>query len=297
MTERPVVLLTGCTRPTGLGWQAARELLSRGFRVLATVRRPEEVTPVVAGVPDGLPGDAAALLRVRVLDLLVPETVDAVVDELAAENGPDVLVNNAGYGLIGGIEQCTIEQARKVMEVDFLATMALVQKVLPGMRARRSGHIVNVSSVFVPGLCPPTIGWYIAAKAALEAAGHALAIEMAPFGVRVTNFQPGPVDTALERDWGNRFPDGEDPQPGLADRLYGWVTSPDAPALQSPAEVAVSLADLLELPDPPLAWQSGKAALGYVAAALRDPGRQPELSAALPLFDRPGAAAEAGQPQ
>ena len=72
-----------------------------------------------------------------------------------ARGGPDVLLNNAGYGLIGGIEQTTLEQARANVETNFLGTMALVQGILPGMRARRSGHVVNVSSVFVAGLCPP----------------------------------------------------------------------------------------------------------------------------------------------
>jgi NAD(P)-dependent dehydrogenase (short-subunit alcohol dehydrogenase family) len=296
MTDGRIVLLTGCSSPTGLGWATARELLARGLQVVATVRRPEQVEPVWTGVRDGLPARAAERLQVRVLDLLVPETVSAVVTELAARGGPDVLVNNAGYGLIGGIEQTTIEQARANLEVNYLATMALVQQVLPGMRTRRFGHIVNVSSVFVPGLCPPAIGWYVASKAALEAAAQALAIEVAPVNVRVTNFQPGPISTDLSRDWGNRLPNTQDPRPGLVDELYGWIGSGAAPALQPPNVVAAALADLLESAAPPLAGQSGVESERFVAAAMREPSRNSELHAMLAHFTGSSAPVPVEQP-
>jgi NAD(P)-dependent dehydrogenase (short-subunit alcohol dehydrogenase family) len=283
MTGR-TVLVTGCSSDKGLGWAVSRTLALRGFAVVATVRRPEQVAELAGPIRGGLPAAAADRLELRALDLLVPDTVAAVVAELDARGGPDVLINNAGYGLIGGIEQCTVDQARANVETNFLGTMGLVQQVLPGMRTRRSGQVVNVSSVFVPGLCPPALGWYIASKAALEAAAQALAVEVAPYGVRVTNFQPGPIFTDLSRDWGNRLPAEADPRPSLVDDLYGWVQSDAAAGLQTPDVVATALADLVETGQPPLAAQSGAASEGYAAAALLDPSRRTELGAMLAAF-------------
>jgi NAD(P)-dependent dehydrogenase (short-subunit alcohol dehydrogenase family) len=255
---------------------------------VATVRRHEQLEQVTGPIRDGLPPEAAERLELRVLDLLVAETVDAVVAELEARGGPEVLLNNAGYGLVGGIEQTTVEQARANVETNFLGTMALVQRILPGMRARGSGHIVNVSSVFVAGLCPPALGWYIASKAALEVAAQALAVELAPFGVRVTNFQPGPIRTDLSRDWGNRLSPEDDPRPDLVEQLYSWVLSDAAPSLQTPDIVAEALADVIASEHPDLAAQSGPASQGYVAAAVRDPSREVELRAMLEAFAPPG---------
>jgi NAD(P)-dependent dehydrogenase (short-subunit alcohol dehydrogenase family) len=285
-----LVLLTGCSSPAGLGWATARALAERGFRVVATVRRQDQLPDVTAGLHNGLPAAVADRLAVRVLDLLLPETVEAVVSGLEADGGPDVLVNNAGYGLIGGVEQTTIDQARAHLETNFLATMALVQRVLPGMRARRAGHVVNVSSVFVPGLCPPAVGWYVASKAALETAAQAMAVELAPFGIRVTNFQPGPISTELSRVWGDRLAAGVDPRPGLVDELYAWVGSDAAPSMQTPEMVGRALVDLLESDHWPLAAQSGAQSKGYAAAAVRDPSRERELRAMLQRF------AEIGRP-
>jgi NAD(P)-dependent dehydrogenase (short-subunit alcohol dehydrogenase family) len=282
-----LVLITGCSSAAGLGWAVARSLALRGLPVVATVRRDEQLEQVAGPIRDGLPPAAAERLELRVLDLLVPETVDAVVAELEARGGPEVLLNNAGYGLIGGIEQTTVEQARANVETNFLGTMALVQRVLPGMRARRSGHVVNVSSVFVAGLCPPALGWYIASKAALEVAGQALAVELAPFGVRVTNFQPGPIRTDLSRAWGDRLSPEDDPRPELVEQLYSWVLSDAAPSVQTPDIVAEELADVVASEHPALATQSGLASQAYVAAAFRDPSREVELQAMLQAFAHP----------
>jgi NAD(P)-dependent dehydrogenase (short-subunit alcohol dehydrogenase family) len=107
--------------------------------------------------------------------------------------------------------------------------VALIQEVLPLMRRQRGGHIVNVSTVFGADLCPPALGYYIASKAALESVTQALAVEAAPWGVRVTNFQPGPVMTELSREWGDRLPARRDPRPSLSDELYAWVLGGTVP--------------------------------------------------------------------
>ena len=140
-----------------------------------------------AGLLDGL----ADQLTIHNLDLCDRAAMGPLVDSFSSAGASlDVLVNNAGYGLIGGIEQVDLDCARESFETNFFGTMALIQEVLPVMRRQRSGHVVNVSTIFAAGLCPPAIGYYIAAKAALETACQALALELDPWDVRVTNFQP-----------------------------------------------------------------------------------------------------------
>lgn len=265
------VLITGCSSPQGIGFASARGLAAAGFSVHATVRDRSHV----AALRDGLEGT----LRVHDMDLLDAESVSAVVERiLVDEERLDVLVNNAGYGLIGGVEQVELERARASFETNFFGTMGLVQEVLPVMRRQGGGLIVNVSTVFAAAVCPPAIGYYIASKAALETVCQALAIEAAPWGVRVVNFQPGPVMTDLSREWGGRLSTSEDPRPTLGDELYEWVGGEEGPTPQSPAEVAAALCEVIRSGGPDLACQSGPAAEAYVAEALRDVTRDGELA-------------------
>jgi NAD(P)-dependent dehydrogenase (short-subunit alcohol dehydrogenase family) len=196
---------------------------------------------------------------------------------VAAEGRLDTLVNNAGYGVIGGVEQVDLAVARESFETNVWGTMALVQEALPLLRRQGHGHIVLVSSCFIAGLPVMGMGYYVAAKAALETILQSLAVEAAPHGIRVTCWQPGPVMTELERVWGQRVPPGGDPRPTLSDELYAWVGAA-GPTPQQPEEAGEALARLIGEPDPPLAAQSGDASRAYAAAALRDPTRRAELS-------------------
>jgi NAD(P)-dependent dehydrogenase (short-subunit alcohol dehydrogenase family) len=245
--------------------------------VHATVRDHSHDVELRSGLEDRL--------TIHHLDLLEPATVTAAVaDMIDADGAPDVLVNNAGYGLIGGVEQVRIERVRAEFETNLFATLALIQEVLPLMRRRRSGHVVNMSTIFDAGLCLPAMGYYVASKAALETVAQALAVEVAPWNIRVTNFQPGPVMTELSREWGDRLPQSEDPRPGLSDELYAWVLGGHGPEPQSADAVAERLCDLIESDTPPLAQQSSTAARAYVATALRDPTRGNELEPLLQAF-------------
>ena len=277
MGPRRTILITGCSSPQGIGFASARALARAGHSVHATVRDHAHDDELLEGI-DGS-------LTIHTLDLLDRESMQRTLAELlASDRVLDVLINNAGYGLIGGIEQVDLDSARANFETNFFGTMALIQEVAPIMRRQRSGHIVNVSTIFAAGLCVPAIGYYCASKAALETACHALAIELAPWSVRVTNYQPGPVTTELEREFGKRFGEGEDPRPTLNDELYAWVLGAQAPTPQSPGEVADDLGSLIASDSAGLAEQSGPAARGYVAAALRDPTRGAELDALLAAF-------------
>jgi NAD(P)-dependent dehydrogenase (short-subunit alcohol dehydrogenase family) len=273
------ILITGCSSPQGIGFATARALAERGHRVHATVRDHSIDGELRRGFEERL--------AVHTLDLLEPATIDSTLDAvLAADQRLDVLINNAGYGLIGGVEQVDVDQARAQFETNLFGTMTLVQRVLPIMRNQRQGHIVNISTVFAAGLTPPAIGYYVASKAALETVCQSLAFELAPWDIQVTNYQPGPVMTELSRQWGDRLSADQDPAPDLIDHLYRWVAGPDAPAMQSPAEVAAALSEFLDAEPSGLADQSGAAARAYVAAALRDPTRAAELASLLAEFER-----------
>jgi retinol dehydrogenase 8 len=284
------ILITGCSSPQGIGFATARALAQAGHTVHATVRDHAHDRELLAGL-DGR-------LQIHDLDLLDRDGMRPVLDAvLEADGSLDVLINNAGYGLIGGIEEVSLDRARANFETNFFGTVALIQEVLPLLRRQRHGHIINVSTIFAAGLCIPATGYYVASKAALETISQALAIEAAPWGIRVTNFQPGPVTTDLSREWGDRLDPADDPRPGLSDELYAWVLGDSSPKPQSAEEVAEALVGLVDLELPPLAAQSGAASEAYVAAAMRDPSRQSELESMLAAFDaaagdgpHPGAA-------
>lgn len=280
MTGRRTVLITGCSSPQGIGFATARTLARAGHSVHVTVRSHAHVDELL----DGLQHRPV----VHDLDLLDRASMASTVSSVLETDGHlDTLINNAGYGLIGGVEQVDLDQARANFETNFFGTLALVQEVLPAMRRQRGGHIVNVSTIFAAGLCPPAIGYYVATKAALETVCQALAIELAPWGVLVTNFQPGPVMTELSRQWGQRLAPDDDPRPTLTDELYEWVGAQRGPGTQSPDEVATALREVIELDSPPPAAQSGPAARAYAANALRDPARAVELAAMVNAFAAP----------
>ncbi len=282
MTSKKVVLITGCSSPHGIGFASARAPAKAGHAVHATVRNHAHDGALTDGLDDGL--------HLHNLELRDRDQARGVIAAIAAAEGRlGVLINNAGYGVIGGVEQVDIEVVRENFETNYFATMALIQEVLPVMRRQRGGHIVNISTIFDAGFAPPAIGYYIASKAALEVTCRSLAIEVAPWDIRVTNFQPGPVMTELERVWGGRLSGDADPRPTLTDELYAWVQS-SGPDPQSPEQVADSLVELLSREHPPLAAQTGPASEGYVAGALRDPSRQHELDAMLNAFAAGGLA-------
>lgn len=266
-----MVLITGTSSRQGIGYATARRLATGGHTVYATMRDLGAAADLTA---DAGPGR----IEVRRLDLLERSAMGPLLTEIVdAEGRLDGVVNNAGYGVIGGVEQVSLEVARTSFETNVWGTMAMVQEALPVMRRQGHGHLVLVSSCFVAGLPVMGMGYYLAAKAALETLFQSVAVESAPSGVRVSCFQPGPVMTNLERVWGDRTPEGGDPRSTLSDELYAWVGT-SGPAPQSASEVAAALTELVTADSPALAAQSGSASEAYAAAALRDPSRADEFS-------------------
>jgi len=181
-THHPVAIVTGVS--SGIGRATAELLAQRGFRVFGTVRRTSAITAV--------PGIDLAQLDVRD-DHAAAELVEHV---LARAGRIDVLVNNAGYAVAGSAEETSIEQARALFETNFFGILRMMRTVLPPMRARGTGRIVNISSVL--GLVPaPYLSVYAASKHALEGHSESLDHEVRPFGIRVSLVEPGFTSTKL----------------------------------------------------------------------------------------------------
>lgn len=185
-----VWFITGCS--TGFGRELAKILLDRGNRVVVTARNLKQIEDLAAG------RDKQALaLQLDVTN--ASEIVEAVKKAEAAFGRIDVLVNNAGYGYLCAVEEGEDEEVRAMFETNFFGLVGLTQAVLPGMRQRRSGAIVNISSMggFV-GF--PGVGYYNATKFAVEGLTEALAKECEPLGIRAIIVEPGPFRT----DWSGR---------------------------------------------------------------------------------------------
>jgi NAD(P)-dependent dehydrogenase (short-subunit alcohol dehydrogenase family) len=180
-----VWFITGCS--SGFGRTLAEEVLKAGGQVGATARRPEQLAELVSAYPE-----TALTLA---LDVTSDKSVTDAVDEALKRFGRiDVLVNNAGYGLAGAIEEATEDEFMRLFETNVFGLMRVTRAVLPQMRRQRSGHILNLSSI---GGLTGGAGWgyYNATKFAVEGFSEALAAEMAPLGVRVTIIEPGPFRT------------------------------------------------------------------------------------------------------
>jgi NAD(P)-dependent dehydrogenase (short-subunit alcohol dehydrogenase family) len=174
---------------SGFGRAFAAHALARGYNVVATARNVAKLEALVAAAPD----------RVLALTLDVDRPGDAqsAVDAAVARFGRiDVLVNNAGYGIIGAIEETPEAELRAVMETNFFGAMAMTMAALPVLRAQRSGAIVNISSMGGQ-MSFAGAGAYSASKFALEGASEALAQELAPFGLKVLIVEPGAFRTGF----------------------------------------------------------------------------------------------------
>lgn len=174
-------LITGCS--TGLGHALADAVLAKGHNAVVTARDAASVQALA----DAHPGSALALA----LDVTDPAQVAAVVREAEERFGAvDVLVNNAGYGYRSAVEEGGDADIEKLFATNVFGPAAMMKAVLPGMRARRSGAIVNISSIGAR-ICPPGSGYYSASKAALEGLSGSAQKELAPLGISVTVVEPG----------------------------------------------------------------------------------------------------------
>ena len=180
-----VILITGAS--SGIGYDAALILAGQGHKVYGAARRVE--------LMDGLRDKGVIPIKMDVTD--EQSMADGIKTIIDAEGRIDVLVNNAGYGYMGAIENVTIAEAKRQLEVNVFGLARLTQLVLPHMRAQKSGRIINTSSVAGKAVIPFG-GWYNVSKYSVEALSDALRIEVKSFGIKVILIEPGGIKT----DWG-----------------------------------------------------------------------------------------------
>ncbi|MFD8492692.1 oxidoreductase [Amycolatopsis sp. NPDC059657] len=253
-TEGRVWLITGCS--AGFGREIALAALAAGDSVLATARRPETLADL-----EGRGGDR---VRTAALDVTDAAQVAAAVKTAIETFGRiDVVVNNAGYGSVGAVEEFTMAELRTVMEVMFFGAAELTKAALPHLRAQGSGTIVQISStggqVSMPGF-----GAYSAAKFALEGLSEALAAEVAPFGVRVLIVEPG----AFRTEFGARV------QRSRTIDAYAESTSDSREAIENmdgtqpgdPAKAAAAILRAVGCPNRPLRLALGADAVDAIRA-------------------------------
>lgn len=253
-----VWLITGCS--AGFGRELVLAALAAGDRVMATARRPEALADLVAAGGDRL--------RTAALDVTDPATVDAAVAAtLDAFGRVDVLVNNAGNGSVGAVEELTVAELRELMEVMFFGAVAATKAVLPHLRAQRGGAVVMISSmggqVTMPGF-----GAYCSAKFALEGLAAALADEVAPFGVHVLVVEPGAFRTEFGGARMHRSAVIEDYRASTA-ATRAAVDGMDGAQPGDPAKAAAAILTALDSDDPPRRLALGPDAVDAIRAQHR----------------------------
>jgi NAD(P)-dependent dehydrogenase (short-subunit alcohol dehydrogenase family) len=180
MTEQKVALVTGAS--VGIGEQTARSLAAHGLLVYAVARRVDAMQPLTE-----------LGIRTFGMDVTDDASMTSGIERIIAETGRiDVLVNNAGYGSYGSVEDVPLDEARRQFEVNVFGLARLVQLVVPHMRRQGAGRIVNVSSIGGK-IYEPLGAWYHATKFAVEGLSDSLRLELAPFGIEVVIIEPGPI--------------------------------------------------------------------------------------------------------
>lgn len=258
-STKPVWFITGCS--TGFGRELASHLLQEGYRVVVTARRLEQVEEWAARYPL----QALALA----LDVSEADQVKAAVSAAEAHFGQiDVLVNNAGIGYFGALEESDEAEVRRMFEINVWGLAAMTRAVLPGMRKRRAGSIVNLSSV--GGLVAlPALSFYNASKFAVEALSESLAQEVAPLGIRVLLIEPGPFRT----DWAGRSAGQRatvlDDYAATAGARLDTIRGYSGQQPGDPKRAAVAIVNTVEAPTAPLRLLLGEAAVNSARNKLR----------------------------
>jgi len=240
------ILITGAS--TGFGRSIAEEALQRGHQVALAVRNPENVAELVAKFP----GKAHPIR----FDLTKPADAERAVRETLEQFGSlDVLVNNAGYGLLAALEESTDEQLARNLETNFTGPFRLIRAVLPVMRGQKSGRIITLSAIAAYAN-HPGFAVYGGAKAALDAACDAVAQETAALGIKFTQVIPGPFRTDFigrSLDHAPRLPDYE----GTVGKFGGFLSKMEGKQPGDPAKAAAAILDLMDAEKPPFRFVLG----------------------------------------
>lgn len=248
-----VWFITGCSK--GLGAALAREVLARGERAVVTARRIDSIQPFEQKFPN-----QALALR---LDVTQQDSVRETVAQAINRMGRiDVLVNNAGYGVVGAVEEVSDGEVRGIFETNVMGLLSVTRAVLPYMRQRRAGHILNISSM--TGLfAPPGFGLYSATKFAVEGLSEAMAAELKPLGIRVTLVEPGPFRTSFRGGVvlaATVLPDYET----TVGPVRRTMSEPGGKQPGNPALAAKVMIDVVDAANPPLRLPLGQIAITQI---------------------------------
>lgn len=262
--ENKVILITGVS--SGLGRETAQMALAEGAKVAGTVRRDEQIAEFEA-LADGQPGEAIGIKMDITDDAAVLAGVQKVIDRFGRI---DVLANNAGAGTVGAVEETSIEEARRIFEVNFFGSLRVTQAVLPFMRARRTGHILQFSAIG-GFLGYPGFGIYSAAKGATGIAGEALAGELKPLGIDVTVLTIGVFHTEFAGPSLN-FTEKqiEDYNETPAGQFRDFVGGLQGNQPNDPVKGADAIINLIQSDQPPVHAALGGDALGGMRKKMSD---------------------------
>jgi NAD(P)-dependent dehydrogenase (short-subunit alcohol dehydrogenase family) len=256
--DRPVWLITGCS--TGFGRELARLVLERGWRAVVTARDVSKVSDLVAGRDD----QAIAVA----LDVTDRVQIDAAVAAATARFGRiDVLVNNAGFGYLGAIEEGENAAVRALFDTNVFGLIDMTKAVLPTMRAQKSGLVVNVSSI--GGLVSSAgTGYYHASKYAVEGLSESLAAEVKPLGIDVLIVEPGPFRTLWAGASMTESPTRLADYAATAGERRKLITGRSGNQPGDPVRAAQAIIDAALSDTPPLRLLLGQAALGLARRKL-----------------------------
>lgn len=252
-----VWFITGCS--SGFGRALVEAALAQGYKVVATARKLEQIKDFEQQYPD----TALALA----LDVTQPNQVQEAVNKaLSKFETIDVLVNNAGFGMIGAIEEVPDAQARHLFDTNVFGLLNVTRAVLPVMRDRHTGHILNISSVggFVSVVGS---GIYCASKFAVEGLSEALAQEIAPLGIRLTIVEPGPFRTNFAGDSITKVP-AMDAYAETVGKRRESIDQMDGKQPGDPVRAAKAMIQVVETANPPLRLVLGKSAVQAIRRKL-----------------------------
>jgi NAD(P)-dependent dehydrogenase (short-subunit alcohol dehydrogenase family) len=253
-----VWLITGAS--SGLGRALAEAVLERGERVVATARDPRRV----AGLEERYPGRAVAVR----LDVTDPDQARAAVEAgVGAFGRLDVVVNNAGYGLFGALEELSDEELRGEFETNVFGALHVTRAALPRLRRQRAGHVVQISSL--EGVAPAVAGEsaYAATKFAVEGLAEALAKEVGHLGIRVTIVEPGPLRTDFAAGAVATAPRSDDYAESVGKALE-WFEELSGRQPNDPRRVAAAIIGAVESAEPPLRLALGQEAVAAIREKL-----------------------------
>lgn len=250
---KKVVLITGCSKESGFGFQAAKRLKREGNVVVCTVRDLNK-TPIK--IPSAI--------EFKHLDLENETSISLCVSEVIKTYGRiDVLVNNAAYGLCGPIESLESQQLKKALNTNVVGTICLIQEVLPHMKKNGYGHIITISSILASRHARPFSAAYRGVKSALETMMESLAIELLPWHIKVTLFELGRLTKRVSTEYGSKsFGESKNYQ-ALTSLTQKWLKE-NTPEKELSSVAAAALAKLISIHEPPFYYQSNIKNQNYV---------------------------------